>query len=225
MKVFASWSGGKDGCLALNRALSAGLDVRYLANTVSADGQRSCSHGIAAAVIRTQAQALGIPIVQRPTTGNNYRDEFVKMLQAFKAEGIEGGVFGDIDFNAHREWIEGVCQETGITPHLPLWLEDQHKLMEEFIESGFIAVVVAAKAELFGEEILGRKVNKAFLAALGKNVTPCGEAGEYHTLVIDGPIFQQRLEITESQKVMRDDRHFLEITGLELQAKQPAGSS
>ncbi len=225
MKVFASWSGGKDGCLALNRALSAGLDVRYLANTVSADGQRSRSHGIAAAVIRTQAQALGIPIVQRPTTGNNYRDEFVKMLQAFKAEGIEGGVFGDIDFNAHREWIEGVCQETGITPHLPLWLEDQHKLMEEFIESGFIAVVVAAKAELFGEEILGRKVNKAFLAALGKNVTPCGEAGEYHTLVIDGPIFQQRLEITESQKVMRDDRHFLEITGLELQAKQPAGSS
>jgi diphthine-ammonia ligase len=222
MKVFASWSGGKDCCLALNRALAAGLDVRYLANTVTADGQRSCSHGMAASVIRTQAQALGIPIVQRPTTGDNYRDVFVKMLQAFKAEGIEGGVFGDIDFNAHREWIDSVCQETGITPHLPLWLEDQQKLMEEFIAAGFIAVVVAAKAELFNQDILGKKIDKAFLASLGKNITPCGEAGEYHTLVIDGPIFQQRLEITESQKVMRDDRHFLEITGLALQAKQPA---
>ena len=93
-KVFASWSGGKDCCLALNRALAEGLDVRYLANTVTADGQRSCSHGMAAAVIRTQAQALGIPIVQQPTTGDNYRDEFVKMLQAFKGEGIREGSSG-----------------------------------------------------------------------------------------------------------------------------------
>lgn len=223
IKVFASWSGGKDCCLALNRARAKGLDVRYLANTVSADGQRSCSHGITAAVIRTQAQALGIPIVQQPTTGDNYRDEFVKMLQAFQQEGIEGGVFGDIDFNAHREWIDGVCRETGITPYLPLWLEDQHKLMEEFIAAGFIAIVVAAKVELFGEEILGKKINRAFLASLGKDITPCGEAGEYHTLVIDGPIFKKRLEITASQKVTRDGHHFLEILGTELKAKQPAG--
>jgi uncharacterized protein (TIGR00290 family) len=222
-RVFTSWSGGKDCCLALNRALAKGLDVRYLANTVTADGRRSCSHGIAAAVIRTQSQALGIPIVQRPTTGDNYRSEFVKMLQAFRQEGIEGGVFGDIDFNAHREWIEGVCRETGITPYLPLWGEDQSKLMEEFIEAGFIAIVVAAKAGLFGAEILGKKIDKAFLASLGKDITPCGEAGEYHTLVIDGPIFQKRLEITASKNVTRDDHHFLEILGTELKTKQPAG--
>jgi diphthine-ammonia ligase len=220
-KVFASWSGGKDCCLALNRALAGGLDVRYLANTVTADGQRSCSHGITAAVIRAQAKALGIPILQQPTSGDNYRDEFVRMLKAFKAEGIEGGVFGDIDFNAHREWLEGVCRETGIVPHLPLWLEDQLKLMEEFIDAGFIAVIVAAKADLFGEEVLGKKIDRAFLAALGKDITPCGEAGEFHTLVIDGPVFKKRLEITESEKVMRDKRYFLEILGTELIAKQP----
>lgn len=222
-KVFASWSGGKDCCLALNRALNDGLDVRYLANTVTADGQRSCSHGITAAVIRAQAEALGIPIVQQPTSGDNYRDEFVRMLNSFKAEGIEGGVFGDIDFNAHREWIEGVCQETGITPHLPLWLEDQQKLMEEFIDAGFIAIVVAARQELFNQEILGKTVDRAFLSALPKNITPCGEAGEYHTLVIDGPIFNKRLEITASKTVIRDERYFLEITGIELETRQPAG--
>ncbi len=221
-KVFTSWSGGKDCCLALNRALARGMDVRYLANTVSADGQRSCSHGMSAEVIRTQAKALGIPIVQQPTTGDNYRAEFVKMLQAFKQEGIEGGVFGDIDFNAHRDWIEGVWQETGMTPYLPLWLEDQRKLMEEFIDAGFIAVVVAIKAELLGHEMLGQIVDRSFLASLGKDITPCGEAGEYHTLVIDGPIFKKRLEITASQKVTRGDHHFLEILGTKLKAKSAA---
>ncbi len=224
IKVFASWSGGKDCCLALNRALARGMDVRYLANTVSADGQRSCSHGITAAVIRAQAQALGIPIVQRPTTGDNYRAEFVKMLRAFRREGIEGGIFGDIDFNAHREWIDGVCRETGMTPYLPLWLEDQRQLMEEFIAAGFVAVVVAAKPELFGVDILGKKVDRGFLASLGKDITPCGEAGEYHTLVIDGPIFKRRLAITGSRKVTRDERHFLEILGTQLQDKQPAAT-
>jgi diphthine-ammonia ligase len=227
-RVFASWSGGKDCCLALHRAVVNGLDVVYLANTVSEDGQRSRSHGIAAAVIKKQAEALGIPIVQRPTTGDTYEAEFIKMLKGFRQEGIDGGVFGDIDFNAHREWIERVCREAGITPHLPLWLEEQSKLMEEFIDAGFTAVVVAVKADLLGEEVLGRIVDRDFLAylkGLDKGITPCGEAGEYHTLVIDGPLFQKRLEITESQKVTRDDRHFLEILSTELKAKQPAGRS
>jgi diphthine-ammonia ligase len=220
-KVFTSWSGGKDCCLALNRALSQGLDVRCLANTVSADGKRSCSHGISAEVISTQARALGIPIVQQPTTGDNYRDQFVKMLHAFKQEGIDGGVFGDIDFNAHREWIDAVCAETGMTPYLPLWLEDQHHLMEEFIDAGFIAVIVAVKAEFFGPETLGQRIDRAFLASLAKGITPCGEAGEFHSLVIDGPIFKKRLEITSSQKVTRGDHHFLEILGTKLKSKQP----
>ena len=109
-----------------------------------------------------------------------------------------------------------------MAPYLPLWGEDQHQLMEEFIDAGFIAVVVAVKSEFFGEEMLGKKIDRAFLASLGKNITPCGEAGEYHTLVIDGPIFKKRLEITDSEKVTRGDHHFLEISGMELKAKQPA---
>lgn len=221
-KVFTSWSGGKDCCLALHRALAEGLDVRYLANTITADGQRSCSHGMSAAVINKQSQALGIPIVQQPTTGDNYRDEFVKMIQSFKEKGITGGVFGDIDFNPHREWIEGICAETGIMPYLPLWGEEQRKLMEEFIDAGFSAVVVAVKVGVLGEEMLGRKIDRNFLASLGKDITPCGEAGEYHTLVIDGPIFKKRMEITESNKVTRGDHHFLEITGIQLKAKSAA---
>lgn len=226
-RVFASWSGGKDCCLALYRAVGGGLDVRYLANTVTGDGERSCSHGISAAVIRTQSEALGIPIMQQRTAGDNYEAQFIKMLKDFKREGIDGGVFGDIDFNPHREWIERVCAEAGITPHLPLWDEDQKKLMEEFIDAGFTAVVVAAKADLFGEEVLGQIVDRNFIKQLEeldktRDITPCGEAGEYHTLVIDGPLFKKRLEITDSKKVEREGIRFLEILGTELKTKRPA---
>jgi diphthine-ammonia ligase len=226
LKAFASWSGGKDCCLALHRAKASGMDVRYLANMVTEDGKRSCSHGISAAVIKRQAEALGIAIVQQPTTGDTYEAVFIKTLKDFRQEGIEAGVFGDIDFSPHREWIEKVCAAAGITPHLPLWQENQTKLMEEFIDAGFKAVVVAVKAELLGKEVLGRTVDRkflAYLAGLDKGITPCGEAGEFHTLVFDGPLFQKRLEIMETEKVTRGDHHFLEILKTRLTAKQPAG--
>ncbi len=222
-RVFASWSGGKDCCLALHRAVAGGLDVRYLANTVSGDGERSRSHGISASVIRRQSEALGIPIMQQRTEGDNYEAQFITMLKVFRKEGIEGGVFGDIDFNPHREWIEKVCKEAGMTPHLPLWGDDQKKLMEEFIDAGFVAVVIAAKAEFFGEEVLGQTIDRNFIKQLEelgktKDITPCGEAGEYHTLVIDGPLFKKRLEITQSRKVEREGIRFLDILSLELQS-------
>jgi diphthine-ammonia ligase len=225
-KVFASWSGGKDCCLAVYRAKAAGMDIRYLANMVTEDGQRSCSHGMSAAVIKTQAEALGIPVSQRPTTSETYQSVFIKLLKEFKQEGIDGGIFGDIDFGPHREWIEKICAMAAITPYLPLWQEDQSKLMEEFIAAGFKAVVVAVKADLLGKEILGRIIDRKFLAyiaGLNKGITPCGEAGEFHTLVIDGPLFSRRLEIVKSEKVSRGDHHFLEILDLKLKAKQPAG--
>jgi len=223
-QVFASWSGGKDCCLACYRAGKNGLKVRYLANTVTEDGERSCSHGLSAKVIQLQSQAIGIPLVQRPTTGDSYEAEFTSMLRTFKQEGIEGGVFGDIDFNAHREWIERVCRKANITPHLPLWDESQDKIMQEFIDSGFEAIVVAAKTDLFDEEVLGQKIDGNFIKRLeglrkSKGITLCGEAGEYHSLVIDGPLFQKRMEILEANKVLRDERWFLDISRAELKAK------
>ncbi len=224
-KVFVSWSGGKDGCLALYRVLRAGMDVRCLANMVSGDGLRSRSHGIRAAVIKKQAEALGIPIVQRPTADDTYEVSFIEMLEEFKREGIEAGVFGDIDFPPHREWVENVCRQAGLAARLPLWREDQSKLLAEFIGAGFKAVVVVVKAGLLGKELLGRVVDTDFLALMQKTegVTPCGEAGEYHTLVIDGPVFRKRLDIVKSEIVTRGEHHFLEILETRLKTKKPVG--
>jgi diphthine-ammonia ligase len=224
-KVFVSWSGGKDGCLALYRVLRAGMDVRYLANMVSEDGVRSRSHGIRAAVIKKQAEAMGISIVQQRTADDTYEASFIEMLRVFKSEGIEGGVFGDIDFLPHREWVENVCRQAGLAARLPLWGEDQSKLLAEFIEAGFRAVVVVVKAGLLGKELLGRVVDKDFLALLqrSKDVTPCGETSEYHTLVIDGPVFNKRLEIIKSEVVTRGEHHFLEILETRLKTKKTLG--
>jgi len=220
--AFASWSGGKDGCLAAYRAKKRGLDIRYLANMVTEDRMRSRTHGLSAAVLRAQSEALGIPLIQRPTTWDHYEAEFKKMLAALKKEGITDGIYGDIDLDEHREWVERVSGEAGITAHLPLWGETQEKILKDFIDSGFKAVVVATRADMLGEEWLGRAIDEEFiadLAAKAKNVTLCGEAGEYHTLVVDGPLFHKRLELIETSKVNRDDHWFLEIEDVALQDK------
>ncbi len=223
-KVFVSWSGGKDGCLACYRAIASGLKVGYLANTVTEDGTRSCSHGLRANVIEVQSQAMGIPLIQQQTTMSTYEAEFKKMALALKEKGVDGGVFGDIDFEPHREWVERVCGEVGIKAYLPLWGDNQDKILREFIDLGFEAIVVATKADLMGEEWLGRRIDLDFIAQLSKlsetkPITPCGEAGEYHTLVINGPLFKQRLEILETSKVLRGEHWFLEITNARLRAK------
>ena len=214
--VFTSWSGGKDCCLACYRAVARGLKVRYLANMVAEDGKRSYSHGLAPRVLEAQAQAIGIPLIQRRARRDNYEAEFKKMLLSLKEEGVSGGVFGDIDLDEHRQWIERVCGDVAVTPYLPLWGEEQGELLKDFISLGFTAIVVAAKAELFDREWLGRKVDRDFLDHLEvlketKEVTPCGEAGEYHTLVVDGPLFRKRLEILRSRRVLREGRWFLSI--------------
>lgn len=223
-KVFASWSGGKDSCLACYRALNSGLEVSCLINMVTEDGTRSRSHGVSAEVLRVQAKAIGIPLLQKKTTRETYEAEYKNAIRSIKKEGISGGVFGDIDFNAHREWIEKLCKDTEITLYLPLWEEIQDKLIWEFINAGFVSIVVAAKSDFFGQDILGRVVDIDFITYLEgmrktKEITLCGEAGEYHTLVIDGPLFREKLRIEEAEKVLRDGRWFLDIKRCSLLSK------
>ena len=223
-QVFTSWSGGKDSCFACYQASASGLKVRYLVNMITEDGKRSWTHGLSAELLQMQSQAIGIPLVQRRTTMANYETEFKDMLLALKRQGVRGGVFGDIDLEEHRQWIERVCQQAGIIPYLPLWGQSQDKIMRDFIDLGFEAVIVAAKADLFGKAWLGRKVDLDFIKYLDKlrktkDITPCGEAGEYHTFVTDAPLFKEQIEILETRRVSREEHWFLEILKYELRAK------
>ena len=223
-QAFTSWSGGKDSCFACYLAGVNGLKVRYLVNMITEDGKRSWSHGQSAELLQVQSQAIGIPLVQRPTTRANYEAEFKDMLLTLKREGITAGVFGDIDIDEHWQWIDKVCSEAGIIPRLPLWGQAQERILRDFINSGFEAVMVTARADLFGEEWLGRKIDSDFLAHLAdlrktEDITPCGETGEYHTFVVDGPLFKKRIEIQKTNKVLREGYWFLEIVKYALRSK------
>jgi len=220
-KAFISWSGGKDCCLACYQAMSDGLEIRYLANMLTEDGTRSRTHGLSTEVLQLQSRAIGIPLLQGKATWGTYEDEFKKLLRSFKRQGINEGVFGDIDLEEHREWVERVCDTADITPHLPLWGKEQDEILRRFISVGFEAVVIATKADMLGEEWLGRRIDVDFINQLTElrktnNITPCGEAGEYHTLVVDGPIFQKLVEIQETEKVLRNGHWFLEIVRADL---------
>ncbi len=221
-KAFVSWSGGKDCCLACFKAMNDGLDVRFLLNMATEDGMRSRSHGLSKEVLEMQAQAIDLPLIQRMTSWNNYEQEFSKVLLELKEQGVTDGIFGDIDLDEHRLWVERVCQEYGITPHLPLWAQDQSALLREFIDSGFKALIVAVDASVMGEEWLGRVVDANLVVDLEKagNITPCGEAGEYHTLVIGGPIFKKDLEVSTAERIMRDNHWYLDIKSVVYMEKE-----
>ncbi|RZN37102.1 MAG: diphthine--ammonia ligase [Methanophagales archaeon ANME-1-THS] len=213
MKVFASWSGGKESCLACYRAMLNGFEVVYLLNFVDEDGTRSRSHGIPSYLLDLQAEALGIPIVHVRTSWDEYERKMKNAVEELKREGIKGGVFGTVDIREHREWHERVCNELQIEPVFPLWGRNPEELLVEFIETGFEAYVIATT---LGEAWLGRKIDRAFINNLKKlEIHLCGESGEYHTFVTDGPSFKRGIRITHGKKIVRDGSWLLEI-GVEL---------
>ncbi len=221
-KVIASWSGGKDSCLACYTAISEGYDVSYLVNFISQEYQRVRFHGTEARLIQLQAQVIGIPLLQKETTPTpeGYEAEFKEAVTSLIPNGVEGMVFGDIYLQEHKEWTERVCQDLGIEAIQPLWGRDPEDVLLEFIGAGFEARVVSARADLFDEEWLGRTVDRKFLRYLKENdIEPCGENGEYHTFVTDGPLFKQRIEISESRTVRREGYWLLDTREYQLVGK------
>ena len=205
MNLVAAWSGGKDSCFACYKAIREGHEVSNLLIMMS-DPRKSNFHMIRSDMIDAQSQAIGIPIVKWTTTPDTYEHEFKQALLQMKAKGVEGIVTGDVfDVALHEVgWLDRICKEVGLTPVRPLWHRDTRQILEEFINEGFKATLVRVKTDLLGMRWLGREINKEFLDDLLKlgTVDPCGEHGEFHTFVTDGPLFKRmRIEIIESEKV------------------------
>lgn len=219
MKAFVSWSGGKESVFSLYKARqNPDINVVSLLNMVSEDGRHSRSHGIGSGLLRLQAEALGIPLIQRKTSWQDYEQEFKNVLTEFKKEGINTGIFGDIDFAAHREWGERVCGESGIKPLFPLWQRQREHLLKEFIEAGFETLVVATMADLMDSGWLGRRIDKEFVKDLKElgGVDLSGEAGEYHTFVVAGPGFQKKINILKTEKAKRNKHWYLGVLDYEI---------
>lgn len=205
--AICSWSGGKDSCLACYKAMQSGYQIKYLLNFISRESRRGCFHGIESDLMKLQADLIGISLVQKETTADmkKYEEEFKEAVLELKAQGMETMVFGDIFLLDHINWVERVCREIGITPVEPLWNKHPEDIVEEFINYGFKAVIVSCQAEKLGREFIGRYIDENLIGELkNRNVCPCGENGEFHTLVVDGPIFKSGIKILESEPVLKE---------------------
>jgi diphthine-ammonia ligase len=223
MKVVASWSGGKDSCLACYKAIQEGYDVSNLLIIMS-DPNVSNFHLMRSDMLDAQSEAIEIPLVKWATKPDTYEEDFKKALLKMKAEGVEGIVTGDVfDVALHEAgWLERICKGVGLAPVRPLWHRDTKQILDEFINEGFKATLVRVKLDLLGIEWLGREINRKFFDDLLKlgTVDPCGEHGEFHTFVTDGPLFKkQRIGILESGKTKLNSHGRLVIKRFEVKPK------
>ena len=209
---FCSWSGGKDSCLALHHAVQSGGIPRALFTMLSEDGVTSRSHALPKSLIEAQARNLKLPPFFRSASWPRYEEEFISALHDFKKSGVEVGVFGDIDIDAHREWVRHVCGVAGITPVHPLWKRGRRELLEEFIGLGFKAHVVVVNEQKLGPEFLGKTINPQTIAEMEKaGIDASGELGEYHTVVTDGPLFSSPVEIQRVGQEHHEGYGFLKV--------------
>ena len=215
----ASWSGGKDSCFAVYKAMQSGMKVTGLMNCVSRENGRVSFHGVDGNLIQAQASLLGIKLLQKETTPDRYAEEFKEGVRSLAGgDNIAGMVFGDIYLDEHLAWVEGVCGEIGIKAIEPLWGQDTSALIRAFVAAGFRSVIIAGKADCIDREWIGREIDADFLEYIfaRPHVDPCGERGEYHTLVVGGPLFNGSIEITGSTVVERNGYRFLDVKAYQI---------
>jgi uncharacterized protein (TIGR00290 family) len=207
-----SWSGGKDCCTALLRTCRD-YDVVAMITMFAEDGARSRSHGLRPEVLTAHAQQLGISNLTGRCSWRSYTKEYVRLLAQASAMGVTHVIFGDIMGDAHRAWDEGVCAVHGLSAVLPLWGESTRTLVEEFIATGSTAIIVTARCAYLDASWLGRPITLEAVEELeSRGVDPCGEFGEYHTLVTSTPLFNSPLEYTFGVREMHSDCWALDVT-------------
>ena len=193
-KAAISWSAGKDSCLALLRAREAGLDVRSFVTMCEADGT-SKSHALPPELVAAQVAALGGDWRPVRVPPGGYAASFAAELDALRVSGHTHLVFGDIDLQAHRDWLEPACARAGLVAVFPLWLQPRAVLAQEIIQRGIRAQVVCADARWLDAGFCGAEYGADFLARLPAGVCPCGEEGEFHSFVWDAPGFAAPLAL------------------------------
>lgn len=207
-----SWSGGKDSCFALHKAFGEGLNFVAALNMMNENGEFSRSHAIPLNILEAQALALGIPIFTVPASWQEYEAKYIETLKKIKARfSFSEIVFGDIDLEPHREWEEKVANSINVKATLPLWQQNRRELVMQMIHFGIEAIIVSCN-DTMGPDFLGRRIDEPLineLEAIG--VDACGENGEYHTLVVDCPLFNQRIDIKTTSKLKHGNYNFLEF--------------
>lgn len=196
IRYAVSFSGGKDSMLALDRAKRAGLRVERLLTLYDEASERVRFHAVPAAVMRAQAAALGLSLGLYPTTPASFEGVFLSALDALRAEGIGGVIFGNIHLADVRAWYEQRVRAAGLEHVEPLWGEPPERLVREVVARGYRAILTCVDETTADPSWLGQPLSDELIAAFTRRgIDPCGEHGEYHTLVTGGPLFSTPLAL------------------------------
>lgn len=208
----ASFSGGKDSTLALYEAMKTGQAVGLII-VLEEDGTRSRSHGMTVDFIKAQAASIGLPIHLAATSWANYEATFIEMLKKMKALGADALVTGDLDMPEHGCWHEKVANIANLKLGMPLWEMDHSEVVERFIHLGFKTIVTTVNLSLgMREDDLGKVLTAEYVQELkSRGIDPCGEGGEFHTTVIDGPIFNHPISYQQGKTIQKDNFAFLPL--------------
>ena len=207
-KAYFNWSSGKDSVLALHRAVTSGLyDVRALLSVIKKDG-RLAMHEVGEPLLRRQADAIGIPFhpfyIDKSWTHAEYAACMSKAVGRFKAQGIATALFGDLYLDGLRRWRKANCRQDGIRAEFPLWHVEPMDAVNEFIRLGFKAVITCVDSSVFDESFVGRTINEGFISDLPAGMYACGEQGEYHSFVYDGPLFRRPVDFKVKGRYCRE---------------------
>jgi uncharacterized protein (TIGR00290 family) len=211
--VLVAWSGGKDSALALRDVLAdPSLAVEALMTTVTREYDRISVHGVRRSLLRAQAASLGLPLIEMEIpadcTNATYEACLARTLESARERNdrVHRCVFGDLFLEDVRRYREDRLAALEMLPIFPLWGRPTEELARTFLNDGFRAVVVCVDSTLLAPSFSGRSYDASFLADLPRGVDPCGENGEFHTFVFDGPLFRERVEFVIGETVTREER-------------------
>lgn len=205
-KFVASFSGGKDSTLAVYRAIKQGMIPLELFITYNIDQERSWFHGITRDIINQLSKEINIPISLVETKGESYKENLEIKLKEAKENGAEVCIFGDIDIEDHFHWCTDRCKAAGIEAYFPLWQEDRKSIVYEFIDSGFRTILNVVDRTRMDESYVGNELTRELAEKIEESgVDICGEEGEYHTFVFDGPLFTRSIDIKVGEKLILGD--------------------
>ncbi|GAA0136190.1 diphthine--ammonia ligase [Paenibacillus sp. YSY-4.3] len=211
-KFIASFSGGKDSTLALYKAMKIGEAIGLIV-MLEEEGHRSRSHGLPPAFLQAQAESIGLPLHTAASGWADYEENFIRLLENAKDQGAEVLVTGDLDMPAHRCWHDKVTKAAGLKLGMPLWEMNHRDVVEEFIHLGFVTVIVTVNVSLgMKEKDLGRVLTLDYVKELeARGIDPCGEGGEFHTAVINGPIFNMPISVNKGNIIRNGEYAFLPL--------------
>ena len=207
-KAYLNWSSGKDSALALYRILQQKeYKIETLLTNVNKDFSRVSMHGLHESILDAQSESLNIPLQKlyfpAEVTMDIYNEKMYKTVSGLKSQGFDFAVFGDIFLEDLKSYRDSKLSEVDVQGVYPLWNQNSQDLIHEFLGLGFKAITVCVNASLLGEEFVGRIIDEQFLKDLPTDVDVCGENGEFHTFVFDGPIFSKPIDFKVGEKVLR----------------------